>query len=74
VYRVIGETEPRIKAFGGQVGDLERIGGIGLGQALGDFFREAVGKGMGIVMSDNDECVHGKTPHGNDRYQAGMLG
>ncbi|MNE93109.1 hypothetical protein D3C80_1909130 [compost metagenome] len=71
---MVGEAEARIEAFGGQVGDLERIGGVGAGDALGDFSGQAVGEGTRVVVSYNDQCMHGETPSGHAVWKTGMLG
>ncbi|CAN1601003.1 protein of unknown function [Pseudomonas mediterranea] len=71
---VVGDTEARVEAFGGQIGYLEGMAGIGMGQALAYFFGKAMGQGTWVVMSDNDECVHGETPTGNNGGEAAMLG
>ncbi|WP_231991152.1 hypothetical protein [Pseudomonas sp. 7SR1] len=60
--RMVGETEAWIEAFGGQVGDLERIGVMGEGDAFGDLRRQAMGQGVGIMVGNDNECMHGQSP------------
>jgi hypothetical protein len=46
--------EPRVKTFGGQVCDFERMSGIDGGNSFGDLSRHRVGQRRGIGMCNND--------------------
>ena len=56
----IGGAKPGVEAFRPQVSDFKCVAVIG--QALGDLRRDTLAQRVGIMMSDHDECVHGKTP------------
>ncbi|SPO56108.1 conserved protein of unknown function [Pseudomonas sp. JV551A1] len=58
MHCVVGKAETRVETFTGQVGDFAAVAGVG--QAVGDLPGKGMGEGLRVVMTDNDQGVHGR--------------
>ncbi|MNN68394.1 hypothetical protein D3C81_1841010 [compost metagenome] len=68
---MVGHAEPWVETFTGKVGEFAAVPGAG--QAFGDLPGEGVGKGMRIVVADDDQGLHEGSPEqdvrrGLERY------
>jgi hypothetical protein len=71
---MVGKAEAWIETFGGEVSNLEGIGGVGLGDPVADGLGQRMGQGAGVMMGNNDKRVHSESPSGITQRQASMLG
>jgi hypothetical protein len=51
---MVGEAKAWIETFGGQVGNLEGIGAVGLGDPVADGLGQRMGQGAGVMVGNND--------------------
>lgn len=62
MHGVVGQAEARLEAFRRQVGGFR--GMTGADHAFGDARGEGVGERAGMMMSDDDQGMHGRIPPG----------
>ncbi|MNC61852.1 hypothetical protein D3C75_1118220 [compost metagenome] len=57
---MVRKTEAGVETFAGQVGDLAAVAFAG--QTVGNLPGQRVGEGLRVMVTDDDQSVHGGSP------------